>query len=150
MNSEKAYEPLTMFFKASTQAKVPTEGSFLKNVASFTNVSLEKMPELRETFVGFVLSGPAGHSRRRNIGYFMSGNTPWCLGRTRIDAEGSFSGTPYSMANRISYVLDVTGSSLGPPVGHGLQPTCSSSLTALYLATSAIRQGDCKAALGVL
>ncbi|KAF7377231.1 Ketoacyl-synt-domain-containing protein [Mycena sanguinolenta] len=156
----KAYEPLENvlpdFVRASTQVKLPAKGSFLKNVASFDNISLGiSTKDARMTpycarrlldlsFQALFDSGI--DSRRRNIGCFMSGNRPGHMNapgalEKGIDAEGSFSGTPYSMANRISYALDLTGPSLQ------LDTACSSSLTALHLAATAIRQGDCEAAL---
>ncbi|KAJ7757228.1 thiolase-like protein [Mycena maculata] len=160
MTSGKAYEPLEDvlpdFVRASTQVKLPAQGSFLKNVASFDNISLGiSTKDARMTpycarrlldlsFQALLDSGI--DSRRRNIGCFMSGNRPGHMNapgalEKGIDAEGSFSGTPYSMANRISYALDLTGPSLQ------LDTACSSSLTALHLAATAIRQGDCEAAL---
>ncbi|KAF7359785.1 Polyketide synthase [Mycena venus] len=168
ITSGKAYEPLENvlpdFVRASTQVKLPAQGSFLKNVASFDNISLGiSTKDARMTpycarrlldlsFQALLDSGI--DSRRRNIGCFMSGNRPGHMNAPSrrslvfrgalekgIDAEGSFSGTPYSMANRISYALDLTGPSLQ------LDTACSSSLTALHLAATAIRQGDCEAAL---
>ncbi|KAJ7195057.1 hypothetical protein GGX14DRAFT_677404 [Mycena pura] len=155
----KAYEPLENilpdFVRAST-VKLPAQGSFLKNVTSFDNISLGiSTKDARMTPYGArrlldlsfqALQDSGIDTRRRNIGCFMSGNMPGNMGapgalEKGIDAEGSFSGTPYSMANRISYALDLTGPSLQ------LDTACSSSLTALHLAATAIRQGDCEAAL---
>ncbi|KAJ7467711.1 hypothetical protein FB451DRAFT_1092851 [Mycena latifolia] len=160
VTSGKAYEPLENvlpdFIRASTQVKLPAQGSFLKNVESFDNISLGISTKdarmtpycarrLLELSVQALLDSGID-SRRRNIGCFMSGNRPGHMNapgalEKGIDAEGSFSGTPYSMANRISYALDLTGPSLQ------LDTACSSSLTALHLAATAIRQGDCEAAL---
>ncbi|KAJ7477422.1 hypothetical protein FB451DRAFT_1396408 [Mycena latifolia] len=74
MTSGKAYEPLENllpnFVRASTQVKLPAQGSFLKDVASFDNISRHKHercpndPVLRETFVGFVLPDRAGFRYR--------------------------------------------------------------------------------------
>ncbi|KAF8209510.1 hypothetical protein K438DRAFT_1960508 [Mycena galopus ATCC 62051] len=62
--------------------------------------------------------------------------------RNPIDPDGSVSSwMPHSMANRISYALDLTGPSVY------LDTACSSSLTALHLAVGAIEKGDCVAAL---
>ncbi|KAJ7642832.1 hypothetical protein B0H17DRAFT_1148728 [Mycena rosella] len=160
VTSGKAYEPLENvlpdFVRASTQVKLPAQGSFLKNVANFDNISLGISTKdarvipycarrlLDLSFQALLDSGI--DSRRRNIGCFMSGNRPGHMNapgaiEKGTDAEGSFSGTPYSMANRVSYALDLTGPSLQ------LDTACSSSLTALHLAATAIRQGDCEAAL---
>ncbi|KAJ7223452.1 hypothetical protein GGX14DRAFT_540253 [Mycena pura] len=158
--SGKAYEPLENvlpdLIRASTQVKLPARGSFLKNVTSFDNISLGiSTKDARMTPYGArrlldlsfqALQDSGIDTRRRNIGCFMSGNMPGNMNAPAalekgIDAEGSFSGTPYSMANRISYALDLTGPSLQ------LDTACSSSLTALHLAATAIRQGDCEAAL---
>ncbi|KAJ6599814.1 hypothetical protein DFH09DRAFT_1128873 [Mycena vulgaris] len=160
VTSGKAYEPLENvlpdFVRASAQVKLPAQGSFLKNVASFDNISLGISTKdarvipycarrlLDLSFQALLDSGI--DSRRRNIGCFMSGNRPGHMNapgaiEKGTDAEGSFSGTPYSMANRVSYALDLTGPSLQ------LDTACSSSLTALHLAATAIRQGDCEAAL---
>jgi acyl transferase domain-containing protein len=49
--------------------------------------------------------------------------------------------TPNTMANRVSYTLDLTGPSFY------LDTACSSSLTAFHLAVRAIEAGDCDAAL---
>ncbi|MGW0415021.1 SDR family NAD(P)-dependent oxidoreductase, partial [Streptomyces collinus] len=46
-----------------------------------------------------------------------------------------------SIANRVSYFLDLRGPSIA------LDSMCSSSLTALHLAVEAIRRGECEAAL---
>jgi len=47
----------------------------------------------------------------------------------------------WSIANRVSYFLNLTGPSLT------LDTACSSSLTALHLACEAIRKGDCSSAI---
>jgi acyl transferase domain-containing protein len=58
-----------------------------------------------------------------------------------LEANGSFAGYPYMVANKVSYHLDLRGPSI--PV----DTACSSSLTALHLAVQAIRAGDCDAAV---
>src|SRR5260370_27764532 len=47
----------------------------------------------------------------------------------------------WSIANRVSYWMNLSGPSLT------LDPACSSSLTALYLACEAIHAGECSAAI---
>ncbi|KAF8179325.1 hypothetical protein K438DRAFT_1977387 [Mycena galopus ATCC 62051] len=110
VTSGKAYEPLENvlpdFVRASTQVRLPAQGSFLKNVASFDNISLGiSTKDARMTpycarrlldlsFQALLDSGI--DSRRRNIGCFMSGNRPGHMNapgalETGIDAEGSFS-----------------------------------------------------------
>lgn len=58
-----------------------------------------------------------------------------------LEANGSFAGYANSVANKVSYHLDLRGPSI--PV----DTACSSSLTALHLAVQAIRAGDCDAAI---
>ncbi|MGU3493769.1 SDR family NAD(P)-dependent oxidoreductase, partial [Xanthobacteraceae bacterium A53D] len=48
---------------------------------------------------------------------------------------------PWSIANRVSYVLDLTGPSM--PV----DTACSASLSALHLAVASLRRGECELAL---
>ena len=47
----------------------------------------------------------------------------------------------WSVANRVSYALDLSGPSLA------VDTACSSSLTALHLACESLRRGECRAAL---
>jgi len=51
------------------------------------------------------------------------------------------SGMPWSVANRVSYALDLCGPSLA------VDTACSSSLSALHMAIDSLRQGQCRAAL---
>ena len=50
-------------------------------------------------------------------------------------------GNPSSIANRVSYVLDLHGPSIA------LDTMCSSSLTAIHLACEALRKGECALAI---
>ena len=61
----------------------------------------------------------------------------------RLAAEsGSLGDTAaWSVANRISHILNLTGPSLA------VNTACSSALTALHLACESLRQGECEAAL---
>ncbi|KAJ6611341.1 hypothetical protein B0H10DRAFT_369055 [Mycena sp. CBHHK59/15] len=151
----KAYEPLQGQLTNSAQAKpqvnLPAQGTFLKNATTFDNISLgisikdarvipysgRRLLDL--SFQALLDSGI--ESRGRNIGCFMSGNRPF-PGQSTLDPDGSVSSwMPHSIANRISYALDLTGPSIY------LDTACSSSLTALHLAIGAIERGDCAAAL---
>ncbi len=61
---------------------------------------------------------------------------------TTTGAEGLALGSVYgSVANRVSYFLNLNGPSFA------VDTLCSSSLTAIHLAISAIRQGDCELAI---
>ncbi|KAK6966524.1 polyketide synthase [Favolaschia claudopus] len=149
-----AYEPLANILpdlaKSRPDVKHPSHGAFLKNATGFDNISLgistrdarvipystRRLLDL--SFQALLDSGI--ESRGRNIGCFMSGNRT-LQGETGIDADGSFSGFPYAMANRISYALDLTGPSML------LDTACSSSLYGLHLAVSALQKGECEAAL---
>ncbi|KAJ7484906.1 hypothetical protein B0H11DRAFT_1163748 [Mycena galericulata] len=139
------------FVQTSAHAKLPAQGTFLKNATSFDNISLgistrdarvipysgRRLLDL--SFQALLDSGI--ESRGRSIGCFMSGNRP-LQGENPIDPDGSPSSwMPHSMANRVSYALDLTGPSVY------LDTACSSSLTALHLAVGAIERGDCVAAL---
>ncbi|KAJ7809999.1 hypothetical protein B0H14DRAFT_3112515, partial [Mycena olivaceomarginata] len=126
-------------------AILPARGAFLKNATAFDNIAFgisardaRVMPYsarrlLDLSFQALLDSGI--ESRGQKIGCFMSGN------RNAIDADGSFAWMQYSLANRISYTLDLTGPSVS------LDTACSSSLTALHLAIASIERGDCTAAL---
>jgi acyl transferase domain-containing protein len=58
-----------------------------------------------------------------------------------MNSDGSLIYLPSFIANRISYALNLMGPSIA------LDTACSSSLTGLHLAISAIKNGDCTAAL---
>ena len=81
----------------------------------------------------------------RSVGVFVGvtssdyqkvGVETWGLGNRTVPA-----GHYWSIANRVSYLLDLRGPS--QPV----DTACSSSLTALHLAAQAIERGECAAAL---
>ncbi|KAF8180692.1 hypothetical protein K438DRAFT_2170972 [Mycena galopus ATCC 62051] len=153
---EKAHEPmrdvLPELFHEESRVKFPSQGAFLKNATGFDNIafgisakdarvtphSARRLLDL--SFQALFDSGI--ESRGRKIGCFMSGNsTLHRQSQNGIDADGSFSWMQYSLANRISYALDLKGPSVS------LNTACSSSLTALHLAIGSIERGDCTAAL---
>lgn len=58
-----------------------------------------------------------------------------------MNTDGTLAYIPSAIANRISYAFDLKGPSIV------VDTACSSSLTGLHLAISAIKNGDCGAAL---
>ena len=111
----------------------PQERLFLETAWS----ALEDAGYTPETLV------PAGESR--NVGVYVG--AVWSfyqvLGteevlKGNIQAPNSFH---WSIANRVSYIMNLTGPSLT------LDTACSSSLTAIHLACEAIRSGLCRAAI---
>ncbi|KAJ6457120.1 hypothetical protein C8R47DRAFT_995908, partial [Mycena vitilis] len=133
---------------------LPAQGAFLKNFKSFDYVSFgisqkdaRIMPFaarrlIEITFKALLDSGI--DYRNQPVGCFTSGSNDSGVqvGTTGpINADGSFAWVPSAMANRISYVLNLTGPSIQ------IDTACSSSLTALHLAIRAIESGDCSAAV---
>ncbi|MGY4743247.1 amino acid adenylation domain-containing protein [Streptomyces sp. ATMOS53] len=82
---------------------------------------------------------------RGPVGVFvgvMNNDYEWLGGEaTALGAANSARSAHYSVANRVSYVLDFTGPSLA------VDTACSASLTAVHLACESIRSGDCVAAV---
>lgn len=68
--------------------------------------------------------------------YPLLGPALWQSGQAAIP-----SGLPWSVANRVSFALDLCGPSLA------IDTACSSSLTALHSAIDSLRKGECRAAL---
>lgn len=68
--------------------------------------------------------------------YPLLGPALWQAGQPAIP-----SGLPWSVANRVSFALDLCGPSLA------IDTACSSSLTALHSAIDSLRKGECRAAL---
>lgn len=68
--------------------------------------------------------------------YPLLGPALWQTGQAAIP-----SGLPWSVANRVSFALDLCGPSLA------IDTACSSSLTALHSAIDSLRKGECQAAL---
>ena len=119
-------------------------------------VSTRKLLEV--SFLALLDSGI--HYRGQNVGCYMSGVahdmlaisghvsehlTSSFLFLTILqddgEAKGSFASTPSTIANRVSYHLDLRGPSVP------IDTACSSSLVATHLAIQAIRQGECEAAV---
>ncbi|KIJ24179.1 hypothetical protein M422DRAFT_275098 [Sphaerobolus stellatus SS14] len=79
--------------------------------------------------------------RGHNVGCYMSGVAFDIQPIADPVPRGSFAGYPYSIANKVSYHLDLVGPSLPT------DPTCSSTVSALYLAVQALRAEDCETTL---
>ncbi|KAK7042705.1 Ketoacyl-synt-domain-containing protein [Favolaschia claudopus] len=155
VEGKNAYQPLSDILPNYAQThptlKFPERGTFLKDATGFDNIALGISTKdarvipysgRRLLDLSFQALLDAGiDSRGQNIGCFMSGNRPLPV-ESPIDPDGSVSSwMPHSIANRISYALDLTGPSVY------LDTACSSSLTGLHLAVGAIERGDCIAAL---
>lgn len=87
----------------------------------------------------------AGESAPRNIGVFVG--AVWTMYQI-AGVEQKWAGNNvnpnsflWSIANRVSYWMNLTGPSLT------VDTACSSSLTALHLACEAVQRGDCSAAI---
>lgn len=63
------------------------------------------------------------------------------LEQTLAGTPTALSGSPASIANRVSYALDLTGPSMA------VDTMCSSSLSAIHLAVQAVQNGECEAAV---
>ncbi|KAJ6483679.1 hypothetical protein DFH09DRAFT_949601, partial [Mycena vulgaris] len=154
----KAYEPLDNVLPKLTRyvaspINLPAQGAFLKNATSFDNISLgisvrdaRVIPYSgrRLLDLSFQALQDAGiDSRGQKVGCFMSGNLALegVSGSRRRQRHGSCAWMSHTIANRISYTLNITGPSVF------LDTACSSSLVALHLAVSAIERGDCSAAI---
>ncbi|KAF7358399.1 Polyketide synthase [Mycena venus] len=144
VNGKMAYEPLENIFPSLTGEL------FLKSATNFDNISLGISVKDARAFpysarrlfdLSFQALQDAGiDSRGKKIGCFMSGSLTH-EGEGAIDTYGSCSWMPSSIANRISYALNITGPSMF------LDTACSSSLTALHLAIGAIERNDCSEAI---
>ncbi|XYH97119.1 SDR family NAD(P)-dependent oxidoreductase [Sorangium sp. So ce1128] len=86
-----------------------------------------------------------GDPGRRSVGvfvgvttysYLLHGPDAWRRGSQSIPTS-----TPWSIANRVSYYLDLCGPSM--PV----DTACASSLTAVHLACESLGRGECRAAI---
>ncbi|KAK7056358.1 hypothetical protein VNI00_002912 [Paramarasmius palmivorus] len=134
------------------------QGSFLKDIDKFDNLEFgisqndaslmaPVTRKLIETcFLALLDSGV--DFRGRNVGCYTSGNAfdlssvsePLLFEQDEY-VTASFAGFPSMVANRVSYHLDLLGPSLPTDTA------CSSTITALHLAVSAILNEDCEAAV---
>ncbi len=80
-----------------------------------------------------------------DVGVFvgvMNGAYQWLAAEAWASGQAGGGASSYwSIANRVSYLLDLTGPSMV------VDTACSASLSALHLACEAIRRGDCRAAI---
>ncbi|KAI0313261.1 hypothetical protein OF83DRAFT_1286326 [Amylostereum chailletii] len=149
----QAYEDISPAHFSCDSSSVPLStrrGAFLKNTQKFDNLAFgisgrdaKIMPFAARRLVelAFLAMLDSGIDYRgTRTGCFVAGTSGTQVVDT-IDTEGSFANLPSAMANRISYILDISGPSLY------LDTACSSSLTALHLAVRAIQSGDCTSAL---
>ncbi|KAF9553112.1 hypothetical protein CPC08DRAFT_822512 [Agrocybe pediades] len=141
-------------FRGENLGQVVTDqGSFLKDVTLFDYVEFGMTSKDAATLAistrkliehSFLALLDAGIDYRgKNVGCYMSGillDSPIISCADNYETRG-VSGYPYTVANRVSYHLDLTGPSIPTDTA------CSSSLTALHLAVQALRTGDCEAAV---
>ncbi|KAJ7440955.1 hypothetical protein FB451DRAFT_1442691, partial [Mycena latifolia] len=159
INERQAYEPLNpALFNASQfgdlerNMNLPAKGAFLKNPNGLDTIAFgisakdaRVMPFtarrlMEQSFLALLDSGI--NYRKEKVGCFMSGVSNFEVEVTgSLRTDGSFAAVPSALANRISYLLDITGPSVQ------VDTACSSSLTALHLAILAIESGDCNAAI---
>ncbi len=114
----------------------PQERLFLQSVwAAMEDAGLTR-DELRRRY-------PKGKSTDVGVFVGVTSNTYHLLDaeRWQNDREPSLSSLPWSIANRVSYVLDLQGPSL--PV----DTACSSSLVAIHLACESLRRAECRVAV---
>ncbi|EPQ57833.1 polyketide synthase [Gloeophyllum trabeum ATCC 11539] len=133
---------------------IPDTGSFLRDLSQFDYmefgitgrdarllpVSTRKLIEC--TFLSLLDSGI--DYRGRNIGCYTSGVAHDLFsvsGHNDADARASLAYAPSTLANKVSYHLDLRGPSI--PV----DTACSSSLHATHLAIQALRNSECEAAV---
>ncbi|KAJ7609191.1 hypothetical protein DFH06DRAFT_1247461 [Mycena polygramma] len=153
----QAHQPLSPSLFSSSEFGVlqdklslPVRGAFLKkhdalDAAAFGISARDArvMPFTTRRLIELsfdALSDSGIDYRKRKIGCFMSGISNFEVSGA-LSTEGSFASIPSAPANRISYVLGITGPSVQ------LDTACNSSLTALHLAILAMEAGDCTAAL---
>ncbi|KAJ6473847.1 hypothetical protein C8R45DRAFT_1011985 [Mycena sanguinolenta] len=153
----QAYQPLNAdqfasseFEAMQTAWKLPAQGAFLKNHdemdstafgISIKDARIMPFAARRLAELAFEALADSGvNYRRQKVGCYMTSSGNFELSGA-MSTDGSFSSIPSAPANRISYMLDITGPSVQ------LDTACSSSLTGLHLAIQAIEAGDCHTAL---
>ncbi len=137
------------------------QGGFIEDVdkfdAAFFNISpreAELIDPQERLFlqVTWGMLEDAGYTRQalldasyRQVGVFVGALwQPYQALGTEETVKGNVvapSGLLYSIANRVSYYLNLSGPSLA------IDTACSSSLSAVHLACQSIRNGDCKMAI---
>jgi acyl transferase domain-containing protein/acyl carrier protein/thioesterase domain-containing protein len=139
INDVDKFDPL--FFKMSPkEAELldPQERLFLQTAcdtiedAGYTKERLQKVKYSRDSNIG-------GH-----VGVYvgvMYGEYQLYGGENRIKGDQIIWSSPSSLANRVSYYLNLHGPSMG------VDTMCSSSLTAIHLAIEAIYNGQCSMAI---
>ncbi|KAJ3806573.1 hypothetical protein EV368DRAFT_25567, partial [Lentinula lateritia] len=141
-------------WRGSNLGQIITEnGTFLKHVDAFDNVEFgvsgkdvrAMAPSTRKILEHcFLALYDSGINYRGREMCFTAGSMSEITSVTEsdeFDSEGSFSGAPSMIANRVSYHLDLTGPSIPTDTA------CSSTATALHLAINALSNGDCEAAV---
>ncbi|KAJ6492293.1 hypothetical protein C8R45DRAFT_1137473 [Mycena sanguinolenta] len=153
----QAYQPISADqftsseFKAlQKDLKLPAKGAFLKNHdgmdSSAFGISIKDarvMPFAARRLMELsfeALADSGVNYRRQKVGCFLTGSGNFEVSGA-VNTAGSFASVPSALANRISYMLDISGPSIH------LDTACSSSLTGLHLAIQAIEAGDCHTAL---
>lgn len=96
-----------------------------------------------EALVNAGCSGQRLKQLKRRVGVFagVTSHTYQYLGKDTVDEKLWPDSSAWSVANRVSYLMDFQGPSM--PV----DTACSSSLTAVHLACESLKKGSCDAAL---
>ncbi|KAF8180698.1 hypothetical protein K438DRAFT_1976521 [Mycena galopus ATCC 62051] len=153
----QAYQPMTPELFSSSEfngfqdkLNLPVKGAFLKNHDKLDAVALgisakdaRVMPFTARRLLELsfeALSDSGIDYRGKQVGCFMTGPNNFEVSGA-VNTGGSFASVPSAIANRISYMLDITGPSIQ------LDTACSSSLTGLHVAIRAIEAGDCTMAM---
>ncbi|KIJ23375.1 hypothetical protein M422DRAFT_196002, partial [Sphaerobolus stellatus SS14] len=130
---------------------ITQKGSFLKNLYQFNHVEFGitaadaramalSTCKLVEHSLLSLLDAGIEYSGR-NVGCYMSWVTFDIQSIADPIPRGIFAGYPYSIANKVSYHLDLVGPSFPTDT------VCSSTVSALHLAVQVLRAGDCETVL---